>query len=176
MLRKIALLLLALIVAFVGGAFLLPRHPHVERAIEIAAPPATIMPHITDFKRFNEWSPWHGRDPKTKYTFSGPASGKGAKMAWESERSDVGSGTQEILEVEDGKRVRVKLDFGSKGQAVASYRLEPVAGGKTRVVWAFDGDMGNNPIGRWMGLMLDRWIGPDYEAGLAKLKTLAEKA
>jgi hypothetical protein len=33
-----------------------------------------------------------------------------------------------------------------------------------------------NPMARWMGLMFDRWIGADYEAGLAKLKQVAERA
>ena len=28
---------------------------------------------------------------------------------------------------------------------------------------------------RWFGLLMDRFIGPDYDKGLAKLKALAEK-
>jgi len=35
-------------------------------------------------------------------------------------------------------------------------------------------DGGNNPIGRYFGLMFDSMIGGDYETGLAKLKQLAE--
>jgi hypothetical protein len=27
---------------------------------------------------------------------------------------------------------------------------------------------------RWFGLLMDRFIGPDYDKGLAKLKALAE--
>ena len=34
--------------------------------------------------------------------------------------------------------------------------------------------MGLNPIGRLMGLMMDRWIGGDYEKGLAALKQVCE--
>jgi hypothetical protein len=34
--------------------------------------------------------------------------------------------------------------------------------------------MGVNPVGRWMGLMMDRWVGADYERGLANLKALVE--
>ena len=34
---------------------------------------------------------------------------------------------------------------------------------------------GNNPMMRWMGLMFDKWVGADYETGLASLKELAEK-
>jgi len=31
-----------------------------------------------------------------------------------------------------------------------------------------------NPMGRWMGLMMDGWVGPDYETGLSNLKSLVE--
>jgi hypothetical protein len=34
--------------------------------------------------------------------------------------------------------------------------------------------MGSNPLNRWFGLMMDRLVGPDFEAGLANLKRLAE--
>src|SRR5690606_16939708 len=42
------------------------------------------------------------------------------------------------------------------------------------VTWSMQADMGNNPIGRWMGLMMDSIVGADYETGLASLKKLVE--
>ena len=38
-----------------------------------------------------------------------------------------------------------------------------------------NGDMGSNPLFRWFALFGDRMTGPDFEAGLANLKALAEK-
>ena len=40
---------------------------------------------LNSYQRFNAWSPWHGRDPKTVYTFEGPAEGVSAGMCWSSE-------------------------------------------------------------------------------------------
>jgi hypothetical protein len=34
--------------------------------------------------------------------------------------------------------------------------------------------MGMNPVGRYMGLMMDRWVGGDYERGLLQLKAQVE--
>ena len=34
--------------------------------------------------------------------------------------------------------------------------------------------MGMNPMGRWMGLMMDGMVGADYDQGLANLKALVE--
>ena len=48
--------------------------------------------------------------------------------------------------------------------------------GGTQVTWTMNGDMGANPLYRWMGLFMDKMVGPDFDAGLANLKALAEKA
>ena len=42
------------------------------------------------------------------------------------------------------------------------------------MTWGLEADMGNAPVGRYMGLMMDRWVGGDFEAGLARLKALVE--
>jgi hypothetical protein len=57
--------------------------------------------------------------------------------------------------------------------AEAWWLLSPEGDG-TRVTWGLDSDMGNNPIGRWMGLMLDGFVGADYERGLEQLRQTVE--
>ena len=173
MIRRLAIALAVIAAIFLGGGLLLPREATVSRSTVIAAPPQKVFDLVNGYKRFHEWSPWQLRDPQAKYSLSGPATGKGARMSWSSEKDDVGSGTQEIVESVPGRLVRVKLDFADMDGGEASFTLEP-AGGGTRVTWGFTTDLGSNPMQRWMGLMLDRWIGADYEKGLAKLKTVAE--
>ena len=58
---------------------------------------------------------------------------------------------------------------GSTGE----FTLESVEGG-TLVTWSDSGDMGMNPVNRYMGLMMDGMIGPDFELGLENLKTVVE--
>ncbi|MCX8952648.1 hypothetical protein OU790_04290 [Ruegeria sp. NA] len=38
----------------------------------------------------------------------------------------------------------------------------------------FESDLGLNPMSRWMELMMDKWVGGDYERGLNNLKVLIE--
>ncbi len=175
MLRNIIIGLVVLVVVVTGGAFLLPQNAHVERATLVKAAPDEIFTIVNDLTRFNEWSPWAKLDPQAKYTLDAtrPPSGEGAKMSWTSDDENVGNGSQEIVESEPFKRIKTKLDFGSQGTAFATFTFEPVEGG-TRVVWAFDSDLGMNPVSRYFGLMFDSMIGKDYEAGLASLKALAE--
>jgi len=166
MLKKLLGALLIVIIVLVGVAYMLPREAHVERSIVIDRPVATVFPLLNSLKRFNEWSPWAQYDSNMKMTFSGPDSGPGAAMHWAG-NSKVGTGDEIITESIPDKRVSMDLSFGEMGTS---------DGSSTTVVWTLDASVGNNPIGRYMGLLMDKMVGPDYERGLASLKSLAEKA
>lgn len=171
-LKGIALFLVAVIAFFGIGGMFLPASVHVERSIVVAQPPAAVFALVNSFARFNEWSPWADIDPNAKYSFEGPAEGVGAKMSWTG-NDEVGTGSQLITASEPDRSVAIDLDFGQMGVAQSTYRLEPVAGG-TRVTWGFDSTLSANPVERWFGLLMDDFIGADYEKGLAKLKQVVE--
>jgi effector-binding domain-containing protein/uncharacterized protein YndB with AHSA1/START domain len=171
MIRNIGIGLAALIVVVIGAAFLLPSHVHFERSAVIKASPEEIFAVVNDLTRFNDWSPWAKKDPKTKYSIDGVPTGKGAHMTWVSEK--LGNGSQEIVESEPYKTVKTKLEFGEQGPSFATFTLEPSDGG-TKVVWGFDTDLGSNPIARYMGLMIEGWVAPDYDEGITNLKAVVE--
>ncbi|MBT8059689.1 MAG: SRPBCC family protein [Gammaproteobacteria bacterium] len=179
MFRKIAYFTLALFAVFVIVGFLLPREVHVERRITIDRPPSTVFTLVNGFERFESWSPWAPLDPEAVYTYSGPASGVGAKLAWSGDPRLVGSGWQEIIESQPYTLVRMQLDFEQQGRAQSYFQLVGVGRG-TELIWGFDTDLveGQGVFGgllaRYFGLFFDRWIGSDYERGLASLKRLAE--
>jgi uncharacterized protein YndB with AHSA1/START domain len=166
-------LIAAIALIVVGGSFLLPAQAVVTRSIEIAAPPDKVFAIVGDLRRFNEFSPWADLDPNIKYTFEGPESGVGQKMNWTSDNADVGSGSQTITKSEPPNFVESALDFGMRGKSVVTWDLVPSTTG-TKATWGFKADLDGIPA-KWFGLMFDRWIGADYEKGLAKLKAVAEK-
>ncbi|UYV37078.1 SRPBCC family protein [Rhodobacteraceae bacterium D3-12] len=172
-LRRAATLLLALVLLLVVVAYLLPRNVHVVRAIPIDAPPETVFPFVNSLKEGVKWSPWLSRDPNTTLAFSGPESGVGNALEWTSRDPQVSTGKQVITKSTPNSHVTTALDFGDMGLATARFTLTP-AGTGTLISWRFDADMGRNPLSRWMGLMMDRWVGDDFEQGLANLKTLIE--
>ena len=174
MIKKLLGALLVVVIVLIGVAYMLPRDIHVERSVVIARPTAAVFPYVNSLHRFNEWSPWRLLDPNVKMTFSGPETGVGSAMAWAGD-SKVGKGTQIITESTPDKRVASDLEFGDMGVAKAAWVLSGDAA-STTVVWSLDMDLGTNPIYRYMGLFIDKGVGPDYERGLAQLKALAEKA
>lgn len=164
---------IGLIIVLAALSLLLPRHAHVERSVVMAAAPSAVFAYINDLSQFNKWSPWAQIDPATQYAFTGPTSGVGATMTWQSEHPHVGNGTQEIIESVPDEHVTTRLRFAGEGDATATIALAPEPNG-TRVTWSFDSDLGLNPLSRYFGLMLDSMIGSNYEQGLATLKSLAE--
>ncbi|SLN22058.1 Polyketide cyclase / dehydrase and lipid transport [Roseovarius albus] len=172
-LKKLFFGLLLLVVAFVIIGMLLPREVAVERSIVIEAPASEIYPHVSNLQATTAWSPWLGQDPETKLTFNEVEAGVGAVMEWASDNPNVGRGHMEIVEAVENQSVAVALDFGDMGTADASWTFEE-ADGQTTATWGMVADMGAGPIGRWMGLKMDDWVGADYERGLQNLKTLVE--
>ena len=175
MLRTIAIVVVALIAAILVYAATLPDNFQVQRMTSIKAPPEKIFPLIEDFRRWDAWSPWEKLDPAMKRTFSGPATGKGAAYAWEG-NSKVGEGRMEIVDTAPPSTVRIKLDFVKplEGHNMAVFTLEP-NGDTTNVTWAMDGSPPY--IAKVIGVFLsmDKFIGKDFETGLANMKSVAEK-
>lgn len=164
--------LAALIV--IGGYALSPRYA-VTRSVVIAAPAEKIYPLVADPRAWAQWSVWNQRDPTMAITYSGPPQGAGAKWAWKS--ATEGSGEMSFTAAEPNQRVAFDLyfpDFGST--STGELRFEPQGSGGTRVSWTMDGDMGKNPVFHWLALFGDKLVGPDFEAGLQRLKAVAEKA
>lgn len=173
MLRNVLLGLVALILIIVAGAYLTPRNVHVERTVTIDASAEVIFRYLNNYQHFYRWSPWSDRDPNATYAFEGPAEGVGARMTW-SGNDKVGTGAQEITVSEFPHHLETHLDFEEEGVATAYFDLVPAEGGGTDVTWGFDTDMGMNPIARYIGLMMDKWVGADYEQGLENLRDLVE--
>jgi carbon monoxide dehydrogenase subunit G len=147
----------------------------VERSTSIGAAPDKIFPLINDFKSWSAWSPYEKKDPAMKRTYSGATSGKSAVYEWDG-NSQVGKGRIEIIDTTPPSRVTIRLDMikPMEGHNIVNFTLEP-RGGATQLTWAMRGSFAY--MAKLMGLFcdMDKMIGKDFEAGLANLKTLAER-
>ncbi len=174
MFKTIAIILALLIAAVLIYAATKPDSFRIERSTTIKASPEKISAYLTDFKQWSAWSPWEEKDPSMKRTFSGAANGKGAVYGWEGNKN-VGTGRMEVLDVQPQK-VIIKLDFLAPFEAhnTTEYVLEP-QGDSTKLTWAMFGP--SNYMSKVMTtfMSMEKMVGPDFEAGLAKLKAAAEK-
>lgn len=174
MLKIIALTVIVLIAALLIYAATKPDTFRLQRSTAIKAPPDKIFQFISDFHQWLGWSPWEKLDPDLKRSFSGASQGKGARYEWEG-NSKVGTGGMEIMEAAPSK-IGLKLDFLKPFEAhnFAEFTLEP-QGEATNVTWAMYGPQPY--MAKLMNVfgMTERMVGPQFETGLANLKTIAEK-
>ena len=168
----LAVVVVLAVVVLAGGLLISPTYS-VQRSISINAPAAKIYALVASPKAWQRWSAWNQRDPQMQVTYGGPDSGAGATWSWASKSE--GDGRMTFTAAEADKRLAYELyfpDFGST--ATGALTLQP-EGAATRVTWSVDGDMGSNPVLRWLALAMDSLVGKDFDAGLANLKALAEK-
>jgi effector-binding domain-containing protein len=179
MLKKVLYAIVIIAVIFVVASQFLPRYVHVERSIQIDRPAATVFTVLNSYHNFLAWSSWSARDPDARYEVSGPAAGVGARLSWSGDPRLVGSGWQEIVASEPYRRVAMHLDFDQQGAAESYFAIEEKGRG-VNLTWGFDTDLLEGQsllsgvLARYFGLFFDRWIGADYETGLARLKAFVE--
>jgi hypothetical protein len=163
--------LFALLLVFVA---LQPSQFRIERKAKISAPPATVFGHVNDFHNWLAWSPWEKLDPQLKRTYDGPASGMGAKYAWEG-NSKAGQGRMTIVDSRPGELVRIQLEFVKPFTAtnISEFTFQP-EGNQTAVTWTMTGN--NNFMAKAFSLLMnmDKLIGSDFEKGLAGMKAVSE--
>lgn len=162
---------IAVLVFAIG--FLLPSGFKVQRSIEINAAPERVYALVADPREWKKWTIWNQRDPAMTVSYSGASAGVGAKWAWQS--NTEGNGEMEFTSTVPNERVVYSLHFPDFGMRSTGQLLLEPAGGKTRVTWTNEGDVGASPVNRYFALMMDRMVGPDFEAGLANLKAVAER-
>ena len=174
MLKKIAVVLVVIVIAFAVVAALQPADFRITRSATIAAPPEAVFPHVNDMHQWQEWSPWAKLDPAAKVSFDGPASGNGASFAWAG-NMEVGVGRMTVTESRPNDLIRFQLDFEKpmKGTNIAEFAFKP-EGSQTTVTWSMSGT--NGFMGKAVGLVVncDKMVGGQFEKGLATLKALAE--
>jgi hypothetical protein len=164
---KIVGYLIGLIALVLLAGFLLPSGYSAQRSVTINAPVEKVYPLVANVKEWKRWTVWNQRDPSMTITYGGPESGVGAKWDWKSKSE--GNGGMVFTAAEANKKIGYSLTMEGMSPAPGHVSFEPTGNG-TKV----SGDAGMNPMFRWFGFFMDRLVGPDFEAGLANLKKLAE--
>ena len=168
-----------LLIAVVGVVLLYansrPDTFRVERRATIQAPPERVFAMLNDFREWMAWSPWEKLDPAMQRTYGGAERGVGATYAWSGNKK-AGAGQMTITAAEPSTRLGIRLEFTKPFASTntTEFALTPGAGGTT-VSWVMQGPCPF--LFRLFGafLNMDRMIGPDFEAGLANLKAIAER-
>lgn len=169
------LITIGIIVAlFLIVAIFLPSSYVVERSLEIQQPIDRIFSVVVDLNQRSKWDPWLARDPKAETTITGLGNEPGSSWSWKSKT--IGSGTLTIKKVIENESIESDLSFISpqSSKATIFWDFSPIDSMSTNVTWGISGDLAY-PVERYIGLLMDKMIGVDFNSGLANLKAVVEK-
>ena len=164
-----AVVLGVLVLAFLLTGFLLPSSYAFERSITIQASPQQIHRFVGDLQRWPEWTPWAELEPSIQTTYGETTTGVGASQSW---TSDSGGGELTLTRSDPLSGVDYRMSFDGAFPSDGSIRYEVIPEG-TLVTWDMRGEA-DNFVGRYLALLIESMVGPNYESGLARLKALAE--
>ncbi|GAB3930193.1 SRPBCC family protein [Larkinella terrae] len=172
-LKIVGIVLMALILIVLGLGLVISKEYAVERSVVINKPRTEVFPLVSTLRNQEKWSPWLDYDPQAKVTYAGTDGAVGSTYAWDG-NDDIGKGEQEIKEIAPGEmvhnEVRFEKPFASVGQV---YFVLADEGDATKVTWKMTGEQ-VYPM-NVMSLFMDGMLGKEFDKGLIKLKTLAEK-
>jgi hypothetical protein len=130
---------------------------------------------LNSVRRFKDWNPAVAGDPKIKINLSGPESGVGAKVSWDSEEQALGQGNWTISNSEPGKLVAYAIEDVDRGHNKRSeFTFQPTgkAGRNIQITQSYDVDYGMNLLGRYSGLYVTSNVGEKMRLGLSSLSNM----
>lgn len=172
-LKKIFLTILIILVVLVVVAFCLPRTYHIERSTMVKGDRAMIYNLTSNLGKWDLWAPWKSLDTAAVYEIVGTDGQVGTLRKWDGKV--IGNGQMTLTKLVPGELVSYDLAFQhGKYQSKGSVIIEAI-GDSNKVSWTDDGDLGYNPVARYMGLFMGKMLVPDFDKGLAKLKKVVEE-
>ena len=171
-LKGLFLAILGIIALILIIAIFLPSEYEVERSIEINKPVGLVYGYVSDFNNFRDWNPWSPMEVGHSFEVIGDSGSVGQKYSWEGKI--IGSGNMVFTEFQNNQIVRLDINFLSpeQGMGVVDWIFEG-NNVNTKVTWKLVGEAGY-PMGRYFGLMMDEFLGKNFEDGVKKLKENCE--
>ncbi len=169
--------IVAIIAIALIAALFVPKDYAIKREVVINKPAQEVFDYIKYVKNQDYFSVWNQLDPEMKKSYNDVADGTvGFKYSWEGNADNVGTGSQTITKVTEGKRLDMGLDFVKpfKAHDDAYFELEPVSENETKVTWGFNGAFPYPMNLMSLFFDMDKQVGGDLGKGLENLKTVLE--
>jgi hypothetical protein len=176
-LKYIGLGLAAIVaLALITGLFL-PKDYAVSRTVTIERSNADVFEYARMIRNQEDYSVWWKMDPNQVNTYTGEDGTVGFVAAWKSELDSVGSGEEEIIALEEGKRIGFALRFKEPFESNASSEMlfASTDSNSTTLTWNFKGDMSYPFNVMQLFMSMEDMLGNDIEQGLNNVKAILEK-
>lgn len=147
----------------------------IEKNISLNKNISDVFDFLKQTKNQDRFNVWNMKDPNMKKNYSGTDGSKGFVYSWDSKDKSVGAGSQEIININDGRRIDYQLTFlrPMQNTAASSFILSKIDGENTAVTWTFRGPT-KFPLSLFASIF-KKMLGKQLEQSLQNLKALLEK-
>jgi len=170
----VALVFMCVLGIIVGA--MLPDHQRVERTVQVSHPVRLVYDTLNGYRTYRDWTALTSYDPAVKLTSEGKDFGVGARIKWQSDKTNIGTGSLEIVESTQDRQIVMALTNPWKGENKKyTIKLEPDAKSKGKVLkitWTYDVHYGWDLIGRYSGLYVHGEPDTQIQMHLSKLANL----
>jgi hypothetical protein len=156
-------------------ALVLPSKRHLVEKIETNRKLTIVFDSLNSLRRFKDWNPLVLRDPRVQFSYSGPDSGVGARLDYESKEEGLGKGSWEITDSVPRQKISYKIDNPERGSNKrTSFILKPTGRNNRNVeiTQTYDVDYGWDLLGRYAGMYVARHVGDDMKMGLGRIVSM----
>lgn len=163
-----------IVLLLIIGLFL-SKDMRVTKSVVINKGLSEVFNYVKFLKNQDEFSKWGSLDPNMKKTYTGTDGTVGFVSAWEGNKN-VGQGEQEILKIDEGKRIDYALRFIKpfKSYADAFMIFEDAGNNQTKVSWGFNSKMPYPMNVMCLFINMSERVGADFQLGLDNLKKKLE--
>lgn len=170
----ILIVVLAIVTIVLVAALFVKRQYVVKRDIVIKKPLAEVFDFVKHLKNQDRFSKWVMMDPDMKKEFRGVDGTVGFIYAWDGDKQ-AGQGEQEIMGIDQGRRVDIEIRFVRPFRSTARVPIETerITEHQTKVVWAMEGTS-KYPL-NLLTAMMSGALGKDMEVSLRNLKDVLEQ-
>jgi uncharacterized protein YndB with AHSA1/START domain len=174
MLKKVLIGVAVVLAVLVVAISTRPDTFSLTRETTVNAPAEVVMAQIADFNQWHKWSPWAKLDPNQQTKIEGAPGAVGSSYSWVG-NDKVGEGKMTLTALEPAKRAEIKLEFLKPFASTntTEFTVAPSATGQ-KVTWTMSGKANFMSKAMSMVKSMDEMVGPDFEKGLAGIKTAAE--
>lgn len=172
---KIFLSLFIIVMLFIGISRFFPSYYYIDRQVEINKPISEVYIFMNDLRNWEKWSLWNTETDSTLRIFYGKRSDSvGGRQYFEGDV--LGEGRFLINVSKPNEYVGYNL-YMHQGNVNASglFSMKSIGNNKTELHWIDSGDVGNNPIFRYMMTTKVKSTSKSFDEGLNRIKTALEK-
>ncbi len=168
------MVIIAVAAVLIAGS-IAPTDVVVTRSVLIKAARPVIMEQVTRFKSWPAWSPWHDKDSAMKITYIGQDGEPGSGYHWTGDDRTVGEGEMKNTAVSDSQMdFTINIIKPWTMDMTGTFKAKDTANGSTKVTWSVTKHTAYPFNASNLFVDIDKYLGADFEMGLAKLKKAIE--